>query len=202
MTGAEARRSPVFWMILAAACLACTGLSGVGVHLVPISGDHGVPPSVAAVAMSALALVNLLGQIVMGRLYDGLATPRIAAPTLLVAIAGLPILATATSSDAFVAGGALIGIGAAAEYSFFPYALQRYFGLRAYGEIYGMVFGVTLLAQSCGPLLLSIGRDYTGSYAAGLAGVAIALAIAALLILLLPAYDRHGDQKLLVAPMP
>jgi MFS-type transporter involved in bile tolerance (Atg22 family) len=71
-----------------------------------------------------------------------------------------------------------------------PYALQRYFGLKAYGEIYGTAFGINLFVVSGGPLLLSLSHDFLGSYTVGLAAIVIMFVVSAIIMFRLPAYER------------
>ncbi len=45
-----------------------------------------------------------------------------------------------------------------------PYLLSRYFGLRAFGEIYGYAFTAFVLGAVIGPLVMAASFDFTGSY--------------------------------------
>ena len=49
------------------------------------------------------------------------------------------------------------------------YMVSRYFGLSAYGEIYGYIFAAFTVGGSFAPLLLGIAFDAAGSYQLGLA---------------------------------
>jgi nitrate/nitrite transporter NarK len=51
-----------------------------------------------------------------------------------------------------------------AEGDIIAYLVSRYFGLRAFGEIYGYAFGTFTLGGVVGPLLMGIGFETTGSY--------------------------------------
>ncbi len=69
-----------------------------------------------------------------------------------------------------------------------PVTLRRYFGARAYGENYGMVYGISLLASGAGPFFMAMIFDATGSYTAGLTCVALMVILSAILALKLPVY--------------
>ncbi len=58
----------------------------------------------------------------------------------------------------------LVGLGLGAELDVMPYAVSRYFGLRAFGEIYSYTFAIFTLGAVVGPLLMGVGFDATGSY--------------------------------------
>ena len=57
-----------------------------------------------------------------------------------------------------------MGLGLGAETDLMPYVVSRYFGLRAFGEIYGYVVVGWGLGGVIGPLLMGLGFDSTGSY--------------------------------------
>ena len=42
--------------------------------------------------------------------------------------------------------------------------VSRYFGLRAYGEIYGCMFAIFTVGTGLGPVLMGFSFDATGSY--------------------------------------
>ena len=58
----------------------------------------------------------------------------------------------------------LVGLGQGAEFDILPYAISRYFGLRAFGEIYGSTFAAVTLGGAVGPLVMGVSFDSTGSY--------------------------------------
>jgi cyanate permease len=58
------------------------------------------------------------------------------------------------------------------------YGVSRYFGLRAFGEIYGYAFAAFGLGAVAGPLLMGMSFDATGSYRLAL-GVFVATTLIA-----------------------
>jgi cyanate permease len=60
-----------------------------------------------------------------------------------------------------------------AEVDIIAYMVSRYFGLRAFGEIYGYVFAAFTLGGVIGPPLMGIGFDSTGSYSLVLGGFVV-----------------------------
>lgn len=84
----------------------------------------------------------------------------------------------AAGALAFVAA-VLVGLGQGAELDLIPYLVSRYFGLRAFGEIYGSAFAVFTLGGVVGPLLMGMGFDSTGSYRLALGVFAMATLTAA-----------------------
>ena len=97
-------------------------------------------------------------------------------------------------SNTFVGGAAaaaLIGIGAGGEAAITPYLLTRYFGLRAFSTLYGLTWTFYAAAGAMGPVILGRAFDATGSYTSLLTVLALALAVAAALMLVLPKYPTE-----------
>lgn len=69
-----------------------------------------------------------------------------------------------------------------------PYLTGRYFGLRAFGEIYSSAFAAFALAGALGPLIMGTGFDRTGSYRGPLVAFVAATLLAATLLSRLGAY--------------
>ena len=73
----------------------------------------------------------------------------------------------------------LVGLGVGAELDVMPYVVSRYFGLRAFGEIYSYTFALFTLGGVIGPLLMGAGFDATGSYSLVLGTFVMAALMAA-----------------------
>ncbi len=58
------------------------------------------------------------------------------------------------------------------------YMVSRYFGLHAFGEIYGYTFAAFGLGGALGPYLMGVSFDATGSYSLLLGGFVVATLIA------------------------
>ena len=63
-----------------------------------------------------------------------------------------------------------MGLAQGAEFDLMAYTVSRYFGLRAFGEIYSYTYAAFTLGGVLGPLLMGIGFDATGSYTLVLGG--------------------------------
>jgi hypothetical protein len=68
------------------------------------------------------------------------------------------------------------------------FLLSRYFGMRAFGEIYGYLFALFMLGAGAGPFAMGVSYDVTGSYQLMLASFAIALLLASGLIIRVGSY--------------
>ena len=160
----EARRTGTFWILVGAFFLMSASVHGCLIHLVPLLTDRGVTPQAAALATSLLGGALLLGRVGAGYVLDHFFASTVALIFFSGAACGFIFLWTgATGVLAFVAA-FLIGLGMGAEGDIIAYLVSRYFGLRAFGEIYGYAFSSFTLGGVIGPLLMGIGFDATGSY--------------------------------------
>jgi MFS family permease len=194
-TSAQARRDPVFMRLAAAIALGAGSLTALFTHIVALLLDRHIPIAVATGVIMAFALSGTGWQLAFGYLLDRAQTPKIAAPFFLMSILGVALIALASAPSLLLLGGLLVGLGLGAEYGLMPYALARYFGLRAYGETYGLIYGLIVLTMGVTPMLMDLVFDRTGAYSLALVVIGVSLALSAALILLLPRYryTAHGE---------
>jgi hypothetical protein len=79
------------------------------------------------------------------------------------------------------------------------YLVSRYFGLRAFGTLYGIAFAWAAAAGAVGPVLLGRAFDTTGSYESLLPKLALLVVGVALLMLTLPRYDLRTHAQSVAA---
>lgn len=128
-----------------------------------------------------LTVSSAVGAIVAGRAADRV-SPRFVAAFALVLLAASPLLVQVASPGTVAATyGAVLGAAGAMVRTVEATALPRWFGVAAIGQLRGIVMAAAVGASALGPLLVSLGRDVAGGYAAVLdvlAAVSIALAVA------------------------
>ncbi|MGH8139884.1 MAG: MFS transporter [Steroidobacteraceae bacterium] len=190
LTRPQAMRGPVFWMLFAVFLIIAGAMTGLELHLVPLLGDRGFTPMVAALALSFLNFIAIFARVGAGYLFDKLFAPRVGVGIfLLPLVAALMLLGTSAPVSAYLAA-ALIGFGIGAESDLLGYLVGRYFGLQSFAEIYGWLFGAFMLGTATGPYLFGLGYDTHGNYAAPLIGAAICFALGCMLLALMPRYPR------------
>ena len=172
MTRGEALRSGVFYHLTAIFFLAALCTNAAVAHLAPILTDRGMGAGQAAMAVSLFGLSTLCGRLVTGWLVDRLFAPYVAA--CLFGLLGVGLLLLRQGAMGELAA-VFIGFGFGAEADIMPYLASRYFGFRAFGEIYGILFASFTLGIAVGPPLMGFGFDRTGGYGSPL-GVVLALA--------------------------
>lgn len=184
----EALRTRMFWMLAAVVLCDSVANGSLTVHLPALLSDRGVSPAQSALALSAMGAAAFLGRLSSGWLLDRFFAPYISVTLLLLSAAGLTLLTAATSVVGGASAAALVGFGMGGEADVTPYLLTRYFGLRAFSTLYGVMFMATAIAWAVGPALMGRAYDAAGTYAPHLVRLTAMLLAAASVMLALPRY--------------
>ena len=187
----QAAKTHSFWLILVSFLLVGIGITSVLAHLVPMLIDRGVAPASAALCMSALALGLIAGRVLAGFLMDYFFAPYVAACFLLGLLAGIVILATGTAGALVFVAAVCVGMATGSEISEIAYICSRYFGPRAFGLIYGLMFAAFQLGSMVGAPLMGLYYDKAGNYIGALWVVAGIVVIGTILIALLGPYPER-----------
>lgn len=179
LSAREARQTHTFWVLVSAFFLMSASVHGCLIHLVPLLTDRGVSPQWAAMATSLFGGALLLGRVGAGYLLDRFFASAVAVTFFCGATLGLVLLWSGASGAMAFAAAFFVGLGMGAEGDIIAYLISRYFGLRAFSEIYGYAFGAFTLGGVVGPLLMGKAFDSTGSYSIGLGIFVVASIIAA-----------------------
>jgi len=184
----DARRSKAFWLMVGAIFLVGASVHGCVVHLVPLLSDQGVSSNRVALATSLLGSALLIGRVGSGYLLDRFFAPRVALCLFGAAACGIALLRMGAASGLVLLAVFLIGLGMGSEVDIIAYLVSRYFGLRAFGEVYGYAFASYVLAGALGPWLMGLGFDRSGSYGSVLVGFFLATLLAVVLMTRLGPY--------------
>jgi MFS family permease len=187
-SGREARHTATFRVLVSAAFLISVSFVGCLIHLVPLLTDRGVSAQSAAFATSVGAGGALLARAGTGYLLDRFLVAQVAAPFFCGSALGILLLWSGVDGGLAFVAAVLVGLGQGAEFDILPYAISRYFGLRAFGEIYGYTFAAVTLGAAVGPLVMGVSFDATGSYSLALIAFAVATFTAAGLMIDLGPY--------------
>lgn len=190
-TTVEGLCSSVFWVLVIVLFAASIAQNGALAHLAALLTDRGVTEEGAALALSTMGGASLAGRLVTGWLLDRFFAARVSFALLVLAGAGVLLLANAQTLPAGLLAAALIGFGMGGEADVVPYILTRYFGLRSFSTLYGFTWTAYAVAGAVGPVLMGRAFDLTGSYVLLLTLLAAGTVAAAALMLALPRYpDR------------
>lgn len=179
----RALRTRALWILAGATAL--SGFTGTALlfHAQPILLSRGLDAGYSAAMSMSWALAVALFVLPMGWLSDRVP------PRGLLALAG--VLMAASPALVVVAGSvfllclamAIYGVAMAIGSAVAVPTIARYFGRRHHGAIRGFTAFLAVAGTGLGPVVLGVGFDQTGSFAAGLlpcAGLALALALASL----------------------
>lgn len=200
MSVKEASKHLAFWLCLGALVLN-TALLGLNLHMVPLLIDRGLTPQTAATVLSAQVFGSTIIYLVAGYLLDKISTPKLALFFSLCALGGLVMIHVGTNFSTLLVAGTLIGAGTTGEGSVIPYFLTRYFGLKAFASIYGLMWGVAAVANGIQPVILGYVFDSTGSYGWGLLYCEVCVFLVAICFFALPRY-RYAAKLPEVEPEP
>jgi len=191
MTLMQAARTSSFWLTAVAVCLGAGCLLAVQAHIVPILSDRGFPVSQGTLVVSVFAIAGACWMPVAGWILDWIGSPKIIAPLYLLSAAGALALEHGTTLPLLATGGAIMGIGSATEFAALSYFTSRYFGLRCFGIITGVMYSAATIAQGVTPYLMDVDFDHHKSYLLSLHIIEVALVAGALLIACLPQYSAN-----------
>jgi MFS family permease len=179
MNGSAAWHTSAFWLMVGAFFLLSVSFHGVVIHFVPMLTDRGISTQSAALAVSMSAVGALLGGVGAGYLLDRFFAPYVAVYFFCGAALGTFLLWSGAVGGLAVVAIVLWGLALGALFDIMAYMVGRYFGLRAFGEIYSYAFAAFTLGGVIGPLLMGVGFDSTGSYSPVLGGFVVATLLAA-----------------------
>ena len=184
-----AKSSRTYWTIMAAIFCLSLGLGGLMIHFVPILLDVGFATNAAVKIAGVIGIAVVLGRLLVGFAVDRIFAPRVAIAILLACISGVLALALLGSVVA-VPAAFVIGFSVGAEVDLIGYLVARYFGMHAYGQIYGRQYSTFLIATGLSPVILGAVRDATGTYTASLFTAAAFMVISAALFAKLPKFEQ------------
>jgi MFS family permease len=190
-TLAEAIRRRDFWTLIAIFAGLAFVLYGLIPHMVPILQDRGMPVNQAAWIASAFGWSAFGGRLLIGFLVDRYDARHIAFTFFSLSALGLVLLAVPGPTWALAVAAILLGVSLGAEVDMLAYLTSRYFGLKNFAQIFGVMFSAVMVAMSLSPLAFGAVYDYTGSYRSILAlGVPLCVLAIVLVLMLRPYGER------------
>jgi MFS family permease len=187
-----------FWLLALSVVALSLTENGALAHLAPMLSDHGLHPREVAFAASLLGIASVSGRFALGWLLDFVKGSAIAIGSLLASGFGMFFLAHAHSFAAAGPAAFLAGLGGGCELDLIPYMLRRYFGLRSFSTLYGLIYSAYAVAGAIAPLILGHVYDATGSYTGTFNIFCTVTILAAFAMVALPAYrftafDAHAE---------
>lgn len=174
----DAVRDAVFWLMAISFFLIPLAVSGMYLHFLSFLADAGVIPARAGLIASLTGVSLIVSRVLAGWLIDRFFAPYVAA-TMMVASAFCILAMAVFGAPAAMLGAVAIGFSIGAELDLIGYMTARYFGMRAFGRIYGLLYIAVLAGSALSPLAYGVMVDATASYAASLYSATVLLLITA-----------------------
>jgi len=182
-TAAQAFRTPQFVALAGAHFACCAAHSGPIFHMVSYAMVCGIAPLTAVTVYSLAGFSGLGGRLLLGALADRLgAKPVLVGGLLVQALCIATYLAVAHLGE-FYALSVVFGLAYGGVMPLYAVLVREFFGAKIMGTVFGAVSAFASLGMALGPwaggYIYDTTHGYTwlhaGSFAIGLAAVAIAL---------------------------
>ena len=153
------------YLQMAAACLfAAVPSTAFVVHFVPIVRAGGLSAHTAAATAGAIGICSILGRLSGGFLLDRYSGPMIGFVSCALPVLSGPVLLLNHSAGAAVFAAAMVGLSAGSEIGVLAYLIPRYFGVRHFGLLFGVMNGLITLGLGVGPFFAGYLFDRFGNY--------------------------------------
>ena len=114
--------------------------------------------------MSAAGIALILGRIFSGWCLDRFWGPFVAVVFFLLPMIGIALLMSGVGGTVPLAGAVLCGLGVGADVDLMAFFVSRYFGMKEYAKLYGVMLALFSLANGVGPALSGLSFDYFHGY--------------------------------------
>jgi MFS family permease len=201
LTRTEALRTLTFWLIAGVMFLAPMSIVGTLAHSFALLTERGFSAPQAATALSSIYIGGMMGYFTSGTLLERVSSPKIALLYYAAALSGMWILHGAQDARWLVPAAILMGLGQGAEMCVAAYLTSRYFGLKAYGAIYGTFYSIGNAGIAAGIFSMGLAHDIAGSYGPMRSVFLVNLAIVLVICAALPRY-RYARERQAPAQAP
>ena len=188
----EAVGRGVFWMLICVFALLSFSLYGMLAHFKPMLSEMGIPGAEAGWIAGMVGIAVMVSRVVIGYLIDRIFAPRVALVVFLLSAAGMVVLSTGNAAGFAIPAAVLLGLSMGAEIDLLAYLAGRYFGLKSFAVIYGLLFSAFLAGTALGPWAYGAVYDADGSYSAMLLVGAGCCGLAALITGFLPRWSGQA----------
>ncbi|MCC8980582.1 MFS transporter [Bradyrhizobium acaciae] len=182
-TVAQALRTPQFITLALAHFACCAAHSGPIFHMVSYAMVCGIAPLTAVTVYSLAGFSGLGGRLLLGVLADRLGAKPVLVGGLLVQALSIATYLAVAQLGEFYALSVVFGLAYGGVMPLYAVLVREFFGARIMGTVFGAVSAFASLGMALGPwaggYVFDTFHGYTwlhaGSFAIGLAAVAVAL---------------------------
>ncbi|MGB2826829.1 MAG: MFS transporter [Dehalococcoidales bacterium] len=160
----EALRTRQFWTICLVYLATMFCLLIIMVHIVPHATDMGISSTAAAGVLAAIGGISMAGRFATGVAIDRIGNRLSMVICFILLILVLLWLQMARELWMFYLFAVVYGIAHGGLFTAISPIVAEYFGLRAHGALFGIVFFSSMVGGAIGPVLAGHIFDTTGSY--------------------------------------
>jgi len=162
---------------------------------VPMLTDRGISVKMAVGAMGVGGFTLIVGRVIAGYLLDKIWAVYIAIFFLLMPMLGIGILISGAAGWWTAAAVVTIGLSIGAEFDLMAYFLGRYFGIRGFGMLMGVIQFFIGFANASGMMLMGWCFQLKHSYVPMLCAFEGALVVSIVLICCMGQYRYPAPRK-------
>jgi MFS family permease len=182
-TAAQAFKTPQFITLALAHFACCAAHSGPIFHMVSYAMVCGIAPLTAVTVYSLAGFSGLGGRLLLGALADRIGAKHVLVGGLFVQALSVASYLAVGQLGEFYALSVVFGLAYGGVMPLYAVLVREYFGARIMGTVFGAVSAFASLGMALGPLAGGWVFDtfhaynwlYVGSFAIGIAAVAVAL---------------------------
>src|SRR6201986_3997482 len=182
-TAAQAFRTPQFMALAGAHFACCAAHSGPIFHMVSYAMVCGIAPLTAVTVYSLAGFSGLGGRLLLGAMADRLGAKPVLVGGLFVQALSIATYLAVGQLGEFYALSGVFGIAYGGVMPLYAVLVREYFGAHILGTLFGAGYAFARLGMALGPLAGGWVYDtyngywwpHVGSFAIGLAAVAVAL---------------------------
>jgi MFS family permease len=191
-----------FYAMSAGFFIATVSTHGAMSHMIALLTDRGISQAVATAALSTAGGGVIAGRIACGWCLDRFHGPHVAASFFVLTALGISCLISGATGIVPLVGALLCGIGLGGQAGLMAFFASRYFGLKAYGTVFGTMFGMILFGSGVGPFLGGLSFDLLHSYQPAMIAFAMCLLGVSVLFLPLGPYPFGSREAAKTVPQP
>lgn len=201
MTLGQALKDWRFWLLALTFVPLSFAIGGPIPNLETLLGTKGFDVGEAIFIASLLGYSVFFGRLIGGYLLDHIWAPGLACALLILPAISMHLM----QGDNLVYGQivlavVLLGFAAGLEFDLLAYIVSRYFGIRNYATIYGVLYAFFVMGAGFGPAVYGRSFQETGSYDTILGYSMWAFIICSLALLLLGKYRDEELKKMVSQP--
>lgn len=192
----EMLSTPLFYMLLVIfICASTAGTMMINSTSVIAQNQIGVAATVGALAVSVSTLLNFIGRLSFGVIFDKIGGFQALLLSLAITIIALMLIGNVKALPMFLICVIMLGFAFGGLLVLFPPITSKYFGTKNLGVNYGIMFLGYAGGSFVGPRISSYFLDTTGSFSAAYLSAAALAALGAILTIIMLIKDKKKSSQ-------